>query len=189
MYDFRYDDLEFYAEPTIHPKGPVASGTVVAVDAGYPREVKVGQPLLAGVLAAAGVARAVGYFVVSLLPGGVTPGNVFRNWKSLRKGPEYLVTPMRYRDKRGDLCEVEIHGYLPRSALEPEDLLRMRIKAQRDKELPPRVEKISNLTTGQVLHPTPPTLWSHLGPALLLQSLLGTLVLVGLAALVGAIVR
>jgi hypothetical protein len=40
------------------------------------------------------------------------------------------------------------------------------------------VERIVNLTTGQLLTPRTPTLWSHLGPALLLQAAIG-LVLVG----------
>jgi hypothetical protein len=180
VYDSQFDDLEFFPEPVSYPAGPVVNGTVVAVDAGYTREVRVGQPFLAGVLTAAGVARATGWLIASLLPGGTTPGSVWRNWKGLRKGPEYLVTPLRLRDNRGGLCEVEIHGYLPRTALEADDLLRLRIRAQRDKELPPRVERISNLTTGQVLHPSPPTLWSHLGPALLLQAILGGLLLAGL---------
>ena len=140
---------------------------MVAVEPGYPREVRVGQPLLAGVLATAGVTRAVAWLIASLLPGGTTPGSVLRDWKGLRKGPEYLVTPLRVRDNLGDLCELEIHGYLSPTALERNDVVRARIRPQRDSELPPRVERIANLTTGQALRPTPPTLWSHLGPALL----------------------
>lgn len=184
MTDYEYDDLDFYPEPAVFPSGPLLNGTVVALEPGYPREVRVGQPLLAAVLAAAGVARAVGGLLIALLPGGTTPGSVWRNWKSLRKGPEFLVTPLRLRDKRGVLCEVEIHGYLSPTALEPGDLIRGRIKAQRDRELPPRVERMANLTTGQLLRPTPPTLWSHLGPALLLQAIFGAVVLVGIAAFV-----
>jgi hypothetical protein len=179
-----YDDLDLYPEPVAFPAGPLLHGTIVALDAGYPREIKVGQPLLAAVLAAAGVARVIGGFVIALLPGGTKPSSVWRDWRSLRKGPEFLVTPVRLRDRRGVLCEVEIHGYLPRTLLEPGDLIRGRIRAQKDRELPPRVERLDNLTTGQVLRPSPPTLWSHLGPGLLLQAIVGVLALVGAVTLV-----
>jgi hypothetical protein len=175
-----YDDLEFYPEPVSFPTGPLLNGTVVELDPGYTREVQVGQPLLAAVLAAAGVTIATWRLITSLAPGGTTPGSVWRNWKSLRKGPEYLVTPMRLRDTKGVLCEVEFHGYLPQASLEGGDLVRARIRAQRDRELPPRIERIANLTTGQVLNPSPPTLWSHLGPALLLQALFGGLLFAAL---------
>jgi hypothetical protein len=187
MTDPRYDDLDFYPEPATFPTGPLINGTVVDLDAGYPREVRVGQPFLAAVLAGAGVARAIGGLLIALLPGGTKPSSAWRNWKSLRKGPEYLVTPMRFRDRRGVLCEVEIHGYLPRTALEPGDLIRGRVRAQRDRELPPRLERVANLTTGQELRPSPPTLWSHLGPALLLQAVVGALALVGVVAFLVAV--
>jgi hypothetical protein len=177
MTDSEYDELDYYPEPAVFPRGPLINGTVEVLEPGYPREVRVGQPLLAAVLAAAGFARFALWFAWSLLPGGTTPGSVLRDWKSLRKGPEFLVTPLRLRDTRGVLAEVEIHGYISPSALQRGDLVRGRIRQQRDRELPPRVERIANLTTGQVLHPSPPTFWSHLGPALLLQAVLGGVLL------------
>jgi hypothetical protein len=180
-----WDDLEFFPEPVTYPEGRMVSGTVVGLDAGYPRELQVGQPVLAAVVAGATIARACGSLVLSGLraSGG---GGGKRGWKGLRKGPEYLVTPLRLRNTHGILCEVEIHGYLARGALEPRDLVRARIRRQKDKDLPPKVEQIANLTTGQVLRPAPPTLWSHLGPAMLLQAVLGgllafSLVLCGMA--------
>jgi hypothetical protein len=189
MNDFDPEDLDLFPEPVSYPAGPLINGTVVNLEPGYPREVRVGQPLLAGVLAGAGVARVIGGFLIALLPGGVKPGSVWRNWRSLRKGPEYLVTPLRLRDRRGVLAEVEIHGYLSRTALERGDLIRGRIKAQRDRELPPRVERLDNLTTGQILRPSPPTLWSHLGPALLLQAIVGAAALVLAIAAIVILVR
>ena len=64
------------------------------------------------------------------------------------------------------------------------DLVRARVRRQHDKTLPPRVERIANLTTGQVLTPHPPTFWSHLGPALVVQALLGALLLASLVTCV-----
>lgn len=174
------NELDLYPEPVRYPKGPLISGTVVLLDEGYAREVRVGQPFLAGVLAAAGVTRAILTMLIALLPGGITPGSVLRDWKDLKKGPEYLVRQMRIRDQRGVLCEVELHGYLSGSALQTGDRVRGRVRPQRDPKLPPRVESLANLTTGQVLRTNPPNLWSHLGPALLLQAILGGLLAVSL---------
>ncbi|HYN95643.1 MAG TPA: hypothetical protein VES42_17490, partial [Pilimelia sp.] len=176
-----WDDLDAVPEPTTHPAGPVVNGTVVGLEPGYTREVRVGQPVLAAVLAASTVARAVGGLLVSAVRAGPRAGGR-PGWKGLRKGPDYLVTPLRLRDTRGLLCEVEIHGYVSRRALEPGDRLRARVRRQRDRALPPRVERIANLTTGQVLQPSAPTLWSHLGPALVLQALFGVALLAATAA-------
>lgn len=181
-------DDDLYPEPVRYPAGPLINGTIVSLDNGYAREVRVGQPLLAGVLAAAGVLRAFAVLIISLWPGGTTPGSVLADWKNLKKGPEYQVTPMRLRDARGTLCEVEIHGYFAPTSLQRGDRIRGRVRAQRDPRLPPRVERLANLVTGQVIQTRPPNLWSHLGPALLLQALFGavllvTLILCGIMAL------
>jgi hypothetical protein len=106
--------------------------------------------------------------------------------RDLRRAPEFLVTPLRLRDTVGRLCEVEIHGHLPQSALEPADQIVVYVRHQRDADLPPRVERIVNVTTGQLLTPRIPTLWSHLGPALLAQAFIGLLV-VGAVAAIAAI--
>lgn len=180
MTDPDFDDLDLFPEPVKYPKGPLINGKIVQLDPGYAREVQVGQPLLAGVLAFAGVLRAFGWLIISLWPGGTTPGSVWRNWKGLRKGPEYQVTPVRLRDNRGNLCEVEIHGYFSPTALQRGDPVRGRVRPQRDRQLPPRVERLANLATGQVLRPSPPNLWSHLGPALLLQAMFGGILLTSL---------
>jgi hypothetical protein len=109
----------------------------------------------------------------SALPGG---GRA-RRWKELRKGPEYLVTPVRVRDGRGRVFELEIHGYLSANALRLGDQVRARVRYQSE-DLPPRVYHVANLTTGQVLEPRAPTLWSHLGPDTVLQAALGVVLVV-----------
>jgi hypothetical protein len=169
-----------------HP-GPIITGRVVRLLEGYSREVKVGQPVLVAVLTAAGVARLLGRLVFSLLRSGSGP-SAPRKWKDLRKGPEFLVTPLRVRNGDGLLCEMEIHGHLPQSALEPSDHVQVTVRTQRDGDLAPRVERIVNITTGQLLTPRKPTVWSHLGPPLLLQAVLG-LVLVGVVAACTVVAR
>jgi hypothetical protein len=173
-------DRELYPEPVAHRSGPIITGRVVRLMDGYPRAVHVGQPIVAAVLAASGLLRVL----LSLLRSGAGAG-ARRRWKDLRKGPDFLVTPMRLRAQDGVLCAVEIHGHLPQSALEPHDLIQLTVRPQADPELAPRVVRIVNLTTGQLLTPRPPTVWSHLGPALLLQAAVGlTLIALFLVALV-----
>lgn len=174
-------DRELFPEPIARPSGPILTGHVARLLPGYPREVKVGQPILVAVLAAASVARLVGTLIVAVLRAGSGGGSP-RKWKDLRKGPEFLVTPLRLRDGHGVLYEVEIHGHLPQSALEPADHVQLTVRRQKDPDLAPRVERIVNLTTGQLLTPHPPNLWSHLGPALLLQATTGAAVLGVVAA-------
>ncbi|MFI7607726.1 hypothetical protein ACIBTV_21650 [Micromonospora sp. NPDC049366] len=164
----------------VHPSERIVTGRVVRLLDGYSREVSVGQPVLVAVLAAAGVAGLLMMLVRAVLPG--LSGGSRRRWKDLKKGPEYLVTPLRLRDKAGRLCEVELHGHLPQSALHPADHVQITVRPQRDPELPPRIERIVNLTTGQLLTPRTATLWSHLGPPLLLQATLGALLLLVVAA-------
>jgi hypothetical protein len=174
-------DKELFPEPVAHRAGPIINGHVVRLDEGYPREVKVGQPVLVAVLAAAGVARLIGRLLLAALRAG-SGGGARRSWKEMRKGPEFLVTPLRIRASDGALCEMEIHGHLPQSALERSDHVQVTVRRQKDPELPPRVERIVNLTTAQLLTPHPPTLWSHLGPSLLVQAALGALVFATVAA-------
>ena len=164
-----------YPERVLYRTGPIVSGRLVRLLPGYPREIKVGQPVLVAVFAAASVGR----LLAAVLRSGGGPRRRFRD---LRKAPEFLVTPLRLRDTVGRLCEVEIHGHLPQSALEPADQIVVYVRHQRDAALPPRVERIVNVTTGQLLTPRTPTLWSHLGPALLAQAFIGLLVLGAVAA-------
>lgn len=175
-------DSVLFPERVTHLPGPILTGRVVRLLEGYSREIKVGQPVLVAVLAAAGMARLTVLLITAVLRAGTGGGGVRRRWKQLRKGPEFLVTPMRIRDAEGRLCEMEIHGHLPQSALEPADHIQVTVRHQKDADLPPRVERIVNITTGQLLTPRTPTLWSHLGPALLLQAGLGLVLLGGLAA-------
>lgn len=58
----------------------------------------------------------------------------------------------------------------------------MHALSQKDGGLPDRVSHIVNLTTHQLLTPHVPTLWSHLGPALLLQATFGLLLACALLA-------
>ncbi|MDG4781209.1 hypothetical protein O7614_16290 [Micromonospora sp. WMMD961] len=164
----------------VHPTERIVTGRLIRLMDGYTREVRIGQPVLVAVLAAAAVARLPALLLRSLFSFG--GGTTRRRWKQLKQGPEYLVTPVRLRNTAGQLCEVELHGHLPQSALHPADQVQLTLRAQRDPELPPRIERIVNLTTGQLLTPRTATLWSHLGPPLLLQAFLGALLLTGVVA-------
>ena len=53
------------------------------------------------------------------------------------------------------------------------DLLQVTTRMQKDPALPVKMVQVINLTTMQPLTPRIPTVWSHLGPALLLQALAG----------------
>jgi hypothetical protein len=144
----------------------VITGQIVAIEAGFPRTVRVPRGLVLSLFwagCAFRVARAA-------FPGS-RPG---RRWKELRTGPEYLVTPVRLRDGQGRIFTIEIHGYLPAHALRPRDQLRVRVRRQAE-DRPPRAARIVNLTTGQILRPRAPTLWWHLGPDTMLQAVLGLL--------------
>ncbi|MBM0274890.1 hypothetical protein [Micromonospora tarensis] len=164
----------------VHPTERIVTGRLIRLLDGYTREVRVGQPVLVAVLAAAAIASLPALLLRSLFSFG--GGGARRRWKQLKQGPEYLVTPVRLRNTAGQLCEVELHGHLPQSALHPADQVQLTVRPQRDPELPPRIERIVNLTTGQLLTPRTATLWSHLGPPLLLQAFLGALLLAGIAA-------
>ena len=175
-------DSDLFPERVVHRAGPIITGHVVRLVAGYPRDVKVGQPILVAVLAAAGITRLIGLLLASVLRAGTGRGGVRRRWKELRKGPEFLVTPLRIRDTDGVLCEMEIHGHLPQSALQPADHVQVTVRRQQDPDLPPRAERVVNLTTGQLLTPRTATVWSHLGPALLMQATVGVALLATVAA-------
>ncbi|MEV4694466.1 hypothetical protein AB0K27_25570 [Micromonospora echinospora] len=173
-------DTELYSRRVVHPAERVVTGRLVRLMEGYAREVRVAQPALVAVLTAAGVVGLLLKVVRALLSSG--GGGARRSFKELKKGPEFLVTPVRVREASGRLVEVELHGHLPQSALHPGDHVQLTLRAQRDADLAPRIERIVNLTTGQLLRPRTATLWSHLGPALLLQAMLGAVLLFGVAA-------
>jgi hypothetical protein len=173
-------DSDLHTRRIVHPTDRIVTGRIVRLLDGYPREVRIGQPVLVAVLAAAGVAGLLAAVLRSLLSAG--SGASRRRFKDLKKGPEYLVTPVRLRDAAGQLCEVELHGHLPQSALHPADHVQLTLRRQGDPDLPPKIERIVNLTTGQLLTPRTATLWSHLGPPLLLQAALGALLVAALLA-------
>jgi hypothetical protein len=170
------DDTELYRERILRHTHPVITGRFLHFGAAYTREIKIGQPLLLAVLIAAGVAH--------LLLAAVRSGRqgVRRRFKDLKKGPEYLVTPVRLRDDLGQTYEIELHGHLPQSALHRGDLVQATTTPQKDHTLPVKLSRLINLTTMQPLSPRIPTLWSHLGPGLLLQAGIGVTV----AALIAA---
>lgn len=156
--------------PPAQPKQAVVNGQVVKIDASYTREVQVPRFIVLTVLALGGLAASAVQLLASVLRQGAGTAGARRGWKDLRKGPEYLVTPIQVRDGRGRLVNLEIHGYLAANALLRTDQIRARVRRQLDIRLPPRVYHLANLTTGQVVVPRPPTVWSHLGPAMVLQA-------------------
>ncbi|HEY0002217.1 MAG TPA: hypothetical protein VGB74_17340 [Actinoplanes sp.] len=168
------DDVELYREQILRHATPVITGRFAGYQASYTREVKVRQPLLMLVFTAAAVAQMIG----SLLR--MRPSR--RSFKELKKGPEFLVTPVRVRDDLGQMYEAEMHGHLPQSALHRGDLVQLSTCVQKDPALPVRLVQVVNLTTMQPLTPRIPTMWSHLGPAMLIQAALGFTVLVALTA-------
>jgi len=159
------DEVELYREQILRHVSPVITGRFAGYQAAYTREVRVGQPLLIVVFVAAGIAQMIG----SLLRMRANR----RSFKELKKGPEFLVTPVRVRDDLGQTYEVEMHGHLPQSALHRGDLVQLTTRPQKDTRLPVRLVQVVNLTTMQPLTPRIPTMWSHMGPALLLQAFLG----------------
>jgi hypothetical protein len=170
------DDTELYREQILRHTHPVITGRFLGFGTPYTREVKVGQPVLLAVLIAAGFAAAV---LAALRSGG---RGARRRFKDLKKGPEYLVTPVRLRDDLGQTYEVEMHGHLPQSALHRRDLIQVATAPQKDPTLPVKLLRVVNLTTLQPFTPRVPTLWSHLGPGLLIQAVLGLTVAAVVAA-------
>ncbi|UQU68063.1 hypothetical protein COUCH_18035 [Couchioplanes caeruleus] len=175
------DDTELYREQILRHAGPVVTGRFLGYRASYTREVKVGQPLLIAVFVTATIAQLLGTLLVALLRTGGT-GGARRKFKELKKGPEYLVTPVRLRDDLGQTYEVEMHGQLPQSALHRGDLVQVRTVLQKDPDLPAKLQQVLNLETLQPYTPRIPTMWSHLGPGLLIQAVLGLSVATVVAA-------
>ena len=161
------DDTELYREQILRHAGPVITGRFLGYRASYTREVKIGQPLVLAVFVSATVAR----ILLALMR--LSGSGARRKFKDLKKGPEFLVTPVRLRDDLGQVYEVEMHGHLPVSALHRGDLVQITTRAQPDPTLPVKLLRMVNLTTLQPLTPRIPTMWSHLGPALLIQAVLG----------------
>jgi hypothetical protein len=178
------DDLGVGLPPPADlPRRAEITGRVVKIEEGYPRAVPVGTGLAAGVLAGAGVARLLTVLLATVLRSDVGAGDG-RGWSALRKGPEFRVTPVWLRDTAGLYVEVEVHGYLSGRALRRGDLVRVSAYRQRGRALPMRVRRIENLTIGRAITPRGPTVWTHLGPGLVIQAVFGLFVL---ASLVGCL--
>jgi len=168
------DEVELYREQILRHVSPVITGRFAGYQTAYTREVRVGQPLLVVLFLAAGIAQMLGALVRMRASR--------RSFKELKKGPEFLVTPLRVRDDLGQTYEVEMHGHLPQSALHRGDLIQLTTRAQKDPRLPVKLVQVVNLTTMQPLTPRIPTMWSHLGPAMLLQAFLGLTVALAITA-------
>ncbi|WP_250004036.1 hypothetical protein [Actinoplanes sp. M2I2] len=168
------DDLDLHREQILRHVGPIITGRFAGFRTSYTREVKIGQPLLMAIFLASSVIHLLGA-IVRMKAGR-------RSFKELKKGPEFLVTPVRLRDDLGQTYEVEMHGQLPQSALHRGDLVQVTTVPQKDPTLPVRLVRCVNLTTMQPLTPRIPTMWSHLGPALLLQAGLGLALLIAVVA-------
>jgi hypothetical protein len=169
------DDVELYREQILRHVSPVITGRFAGYQTAYTREVKIARPLLILIFVAARVVQLLG----ALIRMGGTP----RKFKDLKKAPEFLVTPVRLRDDLGQTYEVEMHGHLPQSALHRGDLVQLTTCPQKDPALPVKLIQVVNLTTMQPLTPRVPTFWSHLGPALLLQAVLGLIIAAATAAI------
>jgi len=163
------DDTELYREQILRHAGPVITGRFLGFQTAYTREVKIGQPVLLAVFVSASIVHAI---AAAMRRGGGSR----RKFKDLKKGPEFLVTPVRLRDDLGRIYEVEMHGHLPQSALQRGDLVQVRTQPQKDPKMPVKLHQVINLTTLQPFTPRIPTMWSHLGPALLLQATAGAIV-------------
>jgi hypothetical protein len=170
------DDVELYREQILRHVSPHITGRFAGYQTSYTREVKVGRPLLILVYLTASLGRMVGGLLRMRGPS--------RSFKDLKKGPEYLVTPVRLRDDLGQLYEVEMHGQLPQSAMYRGDLVQFTTEHQKDPRLPVKLTQVVNLTTMQPLTPRIPTRWSHLGPALMLQAVVGVLIVAVVVAVV-----
>ncbi len=171
------DDAELYREQILRHSGPYITGRFLGFRTSYTREVRIGQPLVVAVFVTASIARILAAMV------RFSGGGVRRKFKELKKGPEFLVTPVRVRDDQGQVYEVEMHGHLPVSALHRGDLVQITTKEQADRTLPVKLLRMVNLTTMQPLTPRIPTMWSHLGPALILQAVLGLILAVAIVAI------
>ncbi|XVV09018.1 hypothetical protein ACQP2X_29745 [Actinoplanes sp. CA-131856] len=168
------DDVELHREQILRHVSPVITGRFAGFQSSYTRQIKIGRSALMAIFVAAGITQMIGSLLRMRGPR--------RSFKELKKGPEFLVTPVRIRDDLGQTYEVEMHGQLPQSALHRGDLVQVTTAPQKDQTLPVRLTQVINLTTMQPLTPRIPTMWSHLGPALLLQAVLGVIVVAALIA-------
>src|SRR3569833_1083144 len=141
------DDTELYREQILRHTHPLITGRFLGFGPSYTRQVRVGQPILLAVLVSAAIAYALVAVALAVLRSGGRGAR--RKFKELKKGPEYLVTPVRLRDDLGQKYEIEMHGQLPQSALHRGDLVQVRTVLQKDPTLPVKLLQVVNLTTMQ----------------------------------------
>jgi hypothetical protein len=158
------------------PKVAVITGQVMKIEEPYPREVPVGKGLVALMLVGATAFRLVVLLLAAILRTKAAPGDG-RGWRALCKGPEFRVTPVWIRDTDGLFVEVEVQGYLSGRALRRRDLVQVDARRQDGRHLPMRAHRIDNLTAGRMIMPRRPTVWTHLGPGLMIQATLGLMLL------------
>jgi len=166
------------------PARCVIMGRVTEVEESYAREVGVPPIVLYPLMLCTTLVDLLVVLCGALLR--VRMPTARRPLKSLRKGPEYMVTPIWVRNADDSLVELEVHGHLNRSAVIRND--RIRTIARRQKgDLPLLAGTIENLTTSRMLRPRRATLMTHLGLGLVLQAMLGAvlLVLIGTAFVLG----
>jgi hypothetical protein len=186
MYGSDFLPVLSLAKPEKIPRRHMLYGWVVRIDEAYGRDVRVSPHLAAGVLGATAVARSASRLLAAAVRAPARPGPAPR-WKDLRKGPEFQVTQVWLTDADGAIVPVEMHGHVSQGALVLRDRVRVAVRRQRDPYQPPRVTAIENLSTGRTLRPRGANVWSHLGPALILQALVGlSLLTVLLVVLLGA---
>ncbi|HET8683608.1 MAG TPA: hypothetical protein VFM54_17345 [Micromonosporaceae bacterium] len=157
-------------------KPSTVAGEITEADEAYSREQAVGWLVVLPVLAAAMVGHLVVRALAAVLRSPPPGGPVSRGLKELRKGPTRTVKQVWVRDVYGQVVEIEVHGYLHPKALLPRDQVVASVRPQARKDLPPLAYQIENITTGRVLRPHPPNLWTHLGPALIIQAAFGLLI-------------
>src|SRR2546430_17385880 len=164
--------------PVRVPTRRVVMGQITEVEESYGRELGIPPLVVFPVYLAALAVDLIGLLLSAILRIGVPTAR--RPLRTLRKGPEYMVTPIWVHDADDSLVEVEVHGHLSRSAVIRKDRIRTVTRRQKG-DLPLLAGKIENLTTSRVLRPRRATLMSHLGVGLVLQASLGML-LIGFVA-------
>jgi hypothetical protein len=161
--------------PTNLPREAVIYGRVVKIEDTYQRELPVPRGLVVVTLAAAVVTRLASALLALLLRTSAAIGDM-RGWRALCKGPEYCVTPVWIKDTDGLFVEVEVHGYLSARALQCRDRVRVLARRQPGPYLPMQAHRIENLTVGRRIVSRRPTVWTHFGPGLLIQAVIGLVV-------------
>lgn len=169
------------------PRQRIVLGKVNRIDEAYTRSLRVPTGLLIAILAGATVIDLIALLLAAVLrikiPVATRPGV-----KELRKGPEFVVTPLWVHDADGSLVEIEVHGYLAASAVIPTDRIRATVHRQKGRDALPRVGDLENLTTSRRVRPRGASIWLHFGVPLVLQAVLGAVLLAAILgfALIGS---